>query len=410
MEDKDFKELIDKFKTESQSFVKNEISQAVKGIITADELQKSLEPLASKEAVEKMVEAVEKQGAKINELINTNQKSVVKSLVDVLKENAQQIETVAKDRKGLVRFKTEITRASVTTGHQGLFLPGVNIMPYQGAVLEPLFAQGSVGAGSNGTIYYTDQTTDTNNAAAKAESAAFGESVAAWTGRSATLEKITDSFPVTWEAMRDLDFMASEVNRLLNTHLVVKVDNYLYSGSGATPVPTGVYTAATTFVPATFLSSYGGVGINFANIYDLIAAMRVTIMNGYSGKYRPDTVLMNPLDVLKLKLTKDADGQYVIPPYSAMGGQFMVDGLKVIESESVTANTCVVGDFRQGTVYTDGGIEIELGYINTQFTEDVATLKARKRMMLLIKTADAGAFYKSTDIAGNVQTITNVGA
>ena len=204
--------------------------------------------------------------------------------------------------------------------------------------------------------------------------------------------------------------MQSEINRLLNTHLVVKVDNYLYSGNGSTPIPTGVYTSATTFVPATFLSSYGGVGVSFANIYDLIAAMRVTIMNGYSGKYRPDTVLLNPLDVLKLKLTKDADGQYVIPPYSAMGGQFMVDGLRVIESESVTANTCVVGDFRQGTVYTDGGIEIEMGYVNTQFTEDVATLKARKRMMLLIKTADAGAFYKSTDIAANVASITNVGA
>ncbi len=201
--------------------------------------------------------------------------------------------------------------------------------------------------------------------------------------------------------MRDQSFIAGEINRLLDTHIRVKEDNYLWDGTGSTPVPKGAYTYAAAFDSA----AYTGFTPEKATIYDLIAVMSVEVSNGYGGMYQPNYVVLNPSDVLRMQLAKDTNGQYVIPPFTLNNGM-VVAGMKVIPSESVTAGTLLVGDFSFGTIYDDGGIEIEIGYVADNFKEDVVTIKARKRMLLLVRTAYTGAFLKSTDIAADVANIT----
>jgi HK97 family phage major capsid protein len=201
--------------------------------------------------------------------------------------------------------------------------------------------------------------------------------------------------------LRDQSFIAGEINRLLDTHIRVKEDNYLWDGTGTTPVPKGAYVYASAFASA----AYTGFKPAAATIYDLIAIMAVEISNGYGGMYQPNNVVLNPADVLRMQLAKDSTGQYVIPPFTLNNGM-VVAGMTVIPSESVTANTMLVGDFSFGTIYDDGGIEIEVGYVADNFKEDVVTIKARKRMLLLVRTAYTGAFLKSTDITTDVANIT----
>ena len=100
----------------------------------------------------------------------------------------------------------------------------------------------------------------------------------------------------------------------------------------------------------------------------------------------------------KMKLKKDVNNNYIIAPFASANGQ-MVSGITVIESNVVTANTFVLGDSRFGKIYElSTGYEVEIGYVNDQFTKDLMTMKASKREGLLIRTADEGGFLKCTDI------------
>jgi hypothetical protein len=80
-------------------------------------------------------------------------------------------------------------------------------------------------------------------------------------------------------------------------------------------------------------------------------------------------------------------------------------GMRVVESAQVTANTLAVIDSKYGTIYEDGGIELEMGYVDDQFTKDTMTIKARKRTALLIRTVDEGGFFKVSNIATAIANI-----
>jgi hypothetical protein len=138
-------------------------------------------------------------------------------------------------------------------------------------------------------------------------------------------------------------------------------------------------------------------------VYDLIAALRSAMMGG-NKKYSPTAVLMNPVDIFKYKVLKGTDGHYLLPPFVGPNGETVM-GMRVVESAQVTANTLAVIDSKYGTIYEDGGIELEMGYVDDQFTKDTMTIKARKRTALLIRTVDEGGFFKVSNIATAIANI-----
>jgi HK97 family phage major capsid protein len=114
-------------------------------------------------------------------------------------------------------------------------------------------------------------------------------------------------------------------------------------------------------------------------------------MTNKGKKYLPNVMLMNPIDVLLYKLKKGNDGQYVLPPFIDQNGK-VIDGMTVVESNQVAADTILAGDFRFGTVFDLEDTLIELGFIDKQFVQDTMTLKATKRTALLVRNVDADAF------------------
>jgi hypothetical protein len=93
-------------------------------------------------------------------------------------------------------------------------------------------------------------------------------------------------------------------------------------------------------------------------------------------------------------------------PYWATGTN-TIDGMRVVESSQVTENTCLVGDFRFGTVYDLEGVTLEMGWINDQFVQNAMTILAEKRLALLVRNIDAYAFCKCTDINAGILQIRN---
>jgi len=382
--------------------VKTEVEAAVAGTVKVSDLTAKLNDLGiSKEAIEKLTAAVEKQGEEMRKVFDTK-KEGPKSVYEVVEENKDKIQAIAKGGPGvsLKVNKTEVTRASVGSHYLAQRLTDVGQLAYLGTQMSGLFRHVNVSPNSNGVIRYVDQSSVTRNAASVAESGAKPESAIAWTEYSMNLEKIADTIPVTKEAFNDVGFIASEIDRLLNVNLALKVDELLWDGDGNTPNIKGVYTYAQTFNYA----AYTGPGAYDATLYDLVAIMRTEIMNNRQSKYAPTHVLLNPVDILRYKLAKGSDGHYVLPPFIAANGM-QIDQCQVVESSQVDEGKLVVGDFRFGTIYDLEGINLEVGWINDQFVQNTKTILAEQRLGLLIRNADATGFLKCANIGAAINAV-----
>jgi HK97 family phage major capsid protein len=337
-----------------------------------------------------------KESSNITKESYNSMNGLISKAIEDHKENLQRVlETKNGDTKDMV-IKTNYLRTSVTSSTQAIRLGDYGLIGYKNAVAYDLFPKVTVGPESNGTIRYIDQTTATRNAAGVSEAGTFPESAVVWTEYTLTLEKIGDTIPISEEAVKDTARLAGEVERFLALNIDLKVNTDLTVGSGTTPTIKGVYTYAPTYTAA-------ASGITSASAYDLLVKMRETIMSSYNGKYRPNFAMMSTVEINKMKLRKDTHNNYVQPPFA--NGVMEVDGLMIVENNDMAVNTVVIGDSRFGTIYELEGYSIGVGYSGTQYAADMMTLKARRRLALLIRTADQTGFLKCTSISGALTTL-----
>lgn len=327
-------------------------------------------------------------------------KEIQKSLPELIKEKLEAIQDVAKNGTGRVNLtvdKTTLIRSAVTDHTLAQRLGDVGQLASQMNVLRPLFNTGTVGPNSNGTIRYVDQKVNTRNADWKAEAAQKPESAITFQEYSLPIEKIADTIPVSMEMLGDVDFVASEIQNLLLKNLAIKIDNSLWNGDGSTPNIFGIYTKADEYVAA-------AAGISDANVFDLIVKMQESIATG--TMYQPNRAILNFATYNQMVLKKDANENYVRPPFTTSPeGIVNVNGIQIVISNSVAADTMLVGDFSFATLYTLGGLSIDFGFIDKQFVENTITLRAEERMGMLVRTAHTDAFAKETGIAAALVTL-----
>jgi len=397
LEKKDFDALMSKVEVGVKDTVKHELEATVKGLVNAEDLAAKFEALGlSEDAISGLTKAVEEQGIEMRKLFD-EKINAPKTLSEELNEKADEIRKIASGelRSLKLELKTDVTRALVSGTTQAMRLTGVGQIQTQNNVIAGLFRQATVGANSNGVIRYVDQAARTNNAASVAEGAVKPESAISWIEKSLTIEKVADTIPVTMEAFNDVDFISSEIRRLLEVNLALTEDALLWSGNGATPNIEGIYTIADTYTPV-------AAAIADASIYDLIVKVQASIAG--ATKYQPRTVVMNQVDVTNMKLKKDDNNNYVLPPFVSADGN-IVNGAVVVTSNTVTADTMLVGDFDYATLYRLGGVTIDMGWIDKQFVENMMTLRAEYREALLVRSVDEGAFNKVTGIAAALVTL-----
>ncbi len=412
MDEKQFKEL-EKQIGESMAGKFSELNdEMTAGFLTADQLKTELEAFAKSEDIEEVNKLI---GTKVEELMveikkaqKAESEAKPKSLEEQFRATFVESYKAAKDdgkSKFDIDLKTNVTTASIASDNEGFNIPGFNAPAHRGLVFEQYFTRFMLPSNHHGTVYYTDQTTTTRNAATRNEAAAAPESAIAWTRRSIAMEKILDSIPLTHEAMLDIDGLTAEVMMFIMNNMRLKQDSQMWERDDSAPNWAGIYAAYATDFTQAIAAGATIDNIVDANIYDLIATIGTYIANGKESKYDSNVAFLNPRDILKGRMVKDANGNYVIPPFVSRDGN-RVDQTLVVPSAAVTANTMAMGDGRHVRYYDVEGISLEFGLDADDFTKDLITLKGRKRGNLLLKTADATAFYKVTNIDQRIADIT----
>jgi hypothetical protein len=289
--------------------------------------------------------------------------------------------------------KAPVLRSSVASSTQAMRLDDIGQLAYRGITLSSLFRQRPVAPNSNGVIRYTDQLAPTRAANAVAENSAFPESTFPWQEFTLNLQKIGDQVPVSVEAFNDVDYIAGEINSLLEINLRLKEDQDLWNANGVAPNIRGIFDYAPTYAAP-------DLNLDDPNLYDLIVKVQEDINSGRESKFRVNTAIVSYADFNALLIKKAVDGHYVRPEWAQLlpDGTANVNGIKVIPHALPTANTMLVGDFNWAEQFNMGDIEIEMGFIANQFINDMMTIKARKRTALLVRNVNLNSFRKVTDI------------
>jgi len=395
MNEDEIKKLMEGIAEKNSKAMREAIDAAKAGLISKTDLESlGIKDGVIKNIVEGQTEIkgiLDTQGTEMRKLSNGNG-SKGKSIDDLVIEKADAIRAISQGAPNvkLTVNKTLVQRSLLSGSTLGMRLPDVGYLGYPNTVMSSLFRHAQVSPGSNGVIRYFDQAAVTRGAAWVAEGAQKPESAISWIERSLLIQKIADSIPVTKEAWTDIPFIQSELKRLLEVNLSLKIDDSLYDGDGVAPNITGVYTYAPAFVTTPYADS-----VESANLFDLIAVVAADIQSGMGSKYNPNTVLINPINALGLAVAKSPQGNYLLPPF---GNVSNVLGMRIVASGQVTPNTMVVGDFSYGTIYDLEDFTIEMGWINDQFIKNCFTILAEQRLALLIRNGDLGAFRKVTNI------------
>lgn len=379
------------------------------GQMTEDKLKTELEAFAKSADVEevnkKIDQKIDEALIEIKKAQEAQREAKPKTLEEQLAEKHEDMIKAVENPavKGFkLDLKTNVTVGSITDDNQGFGLPGWNPPAHKGLVLPAAFRRVQVPANHHGTIYYTDQTTTTRNAAATDEADTAPESAIGWTRRSLSLEKILDSIPLTYESMHDIAELTGEVQKFIDVNIALAMQTELWDGNGSAPHWYGIYSYATDFTQAI---AAGLTAVDDANLADLMMKVAEYISNSKESKYTPDRVLINPRDMLALRLEKDSNGNYIKVPY--MNDQMnKLMHLEIIECSEVDTNTMVVGCSDHATFYDVDDITLEFGLDSDDFTNDLVTLKGRKRGNLLVKTADATSWYKVTNLTTRISDIT----
>ena len=382
---------------------------------SAEQVEKLKSDLASMEETKKVMQKqldeldVEIQKVKKGEVSHS-----VKTFAQELKE---QLTKEAASLKGMTERKVkelqlevksflETANASVTTGSlipTPQFEVGISKAPDRMPFILDLI---QTGVANSLTVYYTQRKTRTDNSGwvtegtlTKVGGGNVTESVLGYETVAVTMQNLTEFIKVSNNSIDDIDWLLSEVQTELLTLMALKLDAALLTGTVAANGFDGIYTAATAF-------NAGGATLETgvtANNYDVL---QFALTQVKKANFRPNVVVLNPVDLNAMKLTRDNDGGYIWPPHIMQNPA--VDGVRIVENNGITAGTYLVGDFTKAKFWMRKGMEIRIWEQNdTDAQYQLKTITGYLRGALVVKDADKLAFVKDT-FADSITEITKV--
>jgi HK97 family phage major capsid protein len=383
--------------------INNLVSEKLSGAATKsemDDLKTQLDGFKSLELKsDELVKAIAKMEGKL-EAMNEKAlpKSAPKNLAQAMtsafaEKHAQIVEAVQKGQTFDLDVKAEQT--SITENYDGnialsVLEPGVN------RVKRPVIKIRNIvnaGVTTSKFVTYVAQTTET---------------VSTWTAEgelkttvqpnylevSEEVKKVAAMIRVSKEMLADLAFIQSEINTDLMESIEQAIEDALLNGAGGTSL-NGLINIAQNFVPG----SFAGAVVN-ANLSDVI---RIAIAQIQAANFEPTHVVLNPMDVAAMQLTKTTTGEYTFPMFLMdANGLSYVANLPVVVTSNIAAGTYLVGDFSKSNVRVREGVNMQVGHNKDDFQRNMLSIIAEARLVHYVKANDVNAFVTgtiATDIA-----------
>lgn len=380
--------------------------------ITIEGLQAKLAPIekqlaelkengVNKEDIEKFSESFDRLSVEVKSISERGNNPANNSYKEFKEAVAKAASELKEKKQGFVSVKTlsSMTFLDNVTGH----LPQTDREPG----ITPLVRQQfTVRNGANvfpiagNYAEWVEQRNISGTATATAEGAAKPMIEWDYVVSGTKVEKIPAYIKISNEMLNDVDGMMNEINSNLAYAVELAEEGYLFSGTGVTPQINGLDKYDTEIDLAGLAGS-----VLHPNKIDVLAAAITQIRVNGKGELRANRIFMNPVDIYKLIAdTKDSTLNYVNTNWIQVianpnpGGlpSLYVLGVPVVESDNVSAGYFYVCDMTKFNIRDKEAITIEMGYDSDDFTKNMVTIRAEKRLATYVKANHTEAIIKDT--------------
>ncbi|HSW43166.1 MAG TPA: phage major capsid protein [Patescibacteria group bacterium] len=238
------------------------------------------------------------------------------------------------------------------------------------ADVTPLF---QTGATDSNNLEYFEETTYISTAAEVAEGTAVADATLDFTLRTDNVTEISVWIPVTRQSLDDNAGLQSYVGGRLRHMLNARRSLQLIGGDGTPPNLSGVLDRSG------IQTQPRGADPSMDAIHRAITRVAV------AGDATPDAIVAHPNDWQEIRLTRTADGIYILGNPGDPGTK-QLWGLPVVTTTSIAEHTALVGAFRSmAQVFNRDGITVEAsteheGY----FTQRRVALLVYQRLALCV--------------------------
>jgi HK97 family phage major capsid protein len=237
---------------------------------------------------------------------------------------------------------------------------------------------------SSDTVEYVTEDTFTNAAAMTAEatattgtSGAKPESALAYSISTSPIQTLAHWIPVTNRMLSDTPSIRATINGRLMLGLDLVLEDQVVGGDGTGANLTGILNTAGVNLQ----------GLGTDNALDCLFKARTQVR--VNGKGRPSAFILHPNDWQGIRLTRENAASATLGGYlmgaPSVTGPTTVWGIPVIESEALTENTGLTGDFQSGcALYDREQAAVRVGTIDDQFTRNLQTILAELRAAFVV--------------------------
>ncbi len=363
----------------------------------ADEVQmKALEislheTANSLKAVQEQLDALEEKG-----LPNTKEKEV--SLASELKSKVFTKDNIVKMKSGYklnfddinIKAVSDMTRAySATSGLRDIFAEveaGISKSPKkQPTILDYI----RIGSTNSEILKWVVKTLQEGAIGQTAEAAKFSQMSFKWDKEQASAKKTTGYAKVSKENLEDVEFTLQETLTELREEFLLKIADQVMNGDNVGENHNGILNQATSFARQVGVNTLTGVTMR-----DVLEHAYLQIRVAGKGAFRANAIMLNPVDVTKLKTLKDTTGQYIMPLYLSNTG-YDVNGIPIVENDSIAADDFLIGDFTKYGWFNYRNLNIQTYDQNEDdVLKDFITIAGSLRAISRIKTPELPAFVK----------------
>ncbi len=361
--------------------IKSDIA-AVKELAEKSDLTEVKSTIAK---IEGMVEGLKEQKPEPTSVVKTLGEAISNAYeksIDAIKGLGSG-QTVSLDVKAAGTMTITDNYSGGTVGLSSLE-PGLTRVQRRRAFLRQLI--NVAGTISRYVVWIEQANPDPGAAGMTAEGAAKTQTDFDLVERSSEVKKISAYIKVSKEMLADIAFMRGEINNELMELVQLKLDEQILLGDGLGNNLAGIDANAVPFSAGSFAGT-----IPSANNTDVL---RVAIAQIAGSNFEANYIVLNPADAAALELTKDSSGAYTYPVNMVYGAPKTIYGIPVIENNLVPAGEFYVGDFSKSNLRVREDMNIQVGYVNDDFTKNLITILCEARAAHFVKVNHYDAFVK----------------
>ena len=244
-------------------------------------------------------------------------------------------------------------------------------LPQRRMTIRALLAQGNTNSNS---VEYDKEVAFTNSAAPVAEGAAKPQSEIQYTDATAPVRTIAHWMRASVQILADAPALRSMIDQRLRYGLAFAEEQQLLNGSGSGQNLEGLVTAATAYAAPGSLTASTPVDV-----------VRLMILQVALAEYPANGIVMNPIDMAAIEMSKDTAGGYLIgDPQGTI--QKRLWGLPVVETQAIAVDKALVGAFDLAAqIFDRQDATVEVSTEDQDnFVKNKVTIRAEERLALAI--------------------------